>query len=198
MTRDELEYSISQYIDGTLPPLELAALEQRLAGDAEARGVLAEYRKLDAALKSSIPPPEVDWESLSSRIITAVAQEEAPIRHYSMKWVRPAATWAVAAVVFMAVGVTIRTQWKNVPAGPSSPMAVVPPKSAAPVVRVAGPQVQFSRDPAVKLVSIGHSPALNPRDLQSRYSDSVVSRPSRVIIASSAPSAQDTPSMMPY
>jgi anti-sigma factor RsiW len=197
MTNDELEYSISQYIDGTLPPVETAALEQRLAGDAEARGILAEYRKLDSVLKSAIPPPDVDWDQFSTSIIAAVSQEEAPVRHYSMKWVRTAATWAVAAVIFMAVGVTFRSFWKDAAPGSSGPVAVVP-KPLKSVVQVAGPQARPLSGPPVQLVSIGRSNSHNPRDLQSRYTEGVVSRPSSVIIASSAASAQDNRPTMPY
>ena len=41
MTRDELEFSISQYLDGTLGARERDALDERLATDAEARALLA-------------------------------------------------------------------------------------------------------------------------------------------------------------
>ena len=39
---DEIEFAISQYIDGTLGPLEQAALEEVLATDESARATLAD------------------------------------------------------------------------------------------------------------------------------------------------------------
>ena len=89
LTPDELEYAISQYLDGTLPPLERAALDERLAVDADARAILAEYRTLDASLKS-LPLPALAWERVAAQIQQAIAQEEAPIPHYSlrpMRWI---------------------------------------------------------------------------------------------------------------
>jgi anti-sigma factor RsiW len=41
MSTDQLEFSISQYLDGTLPADEQAALEERLATDAQARELFA-------------------------------------------------------------------------------------------------------------------------------------------------------------
>ena len=41
MNREQLEFSISQYLDGTLPGEQRSLLEQRLEGDAEARELLA-------------------------------------------------------------------------------------------------------------------------------------------------------------
>ena len=77
MTRDELEYAISQYIDGVLPPLERSALEEQLAGDPEARAILAEYRKLDATLKASMPLPSIAWDRLTAEIQDSIAAEPA-------------------------------------------------------------------------------------------------------------------------
>ena len=44
MTPDQLEFAISQYLDGTLAADEQAALERHLETDAGARQMLAEYR----------------------------------------------------------------------------------------------------------------------------------------------------------
>jgi anti-sigma factor RsiW len=51
MTPDQLEFSISQYIDGALAPLEQAVLDEVLATDANARALLEQYRKLNALVK---------------------------------------------------------------------------------------------------------------------------------------------------
>lgn len=72
MTQEQLEFAISQYLDGTLPPEERSELERILLADASARRVLEEYRRLDAALKRSGVSPAVDYEGLSERISAAV------------------------------------------------------------------------------------------------------------------------------
>ena len=51
MTPDQLEFAISQYHDGTLPPLERNVLDELLATDPAAREMLGEYQRLDALLK---------------------------------------------------------------------------------------------------------------------------------------------------
>lgn len=77
MTREQLEFAISQYLDGTLPPAERAALEQLLAEDAEARTLLEEYRSLDRLMKGASEVPAVKWEKLTQTISSAIATHEA-------------------------------------------------------------------------------------------------------------------------
>src|ERR1700761_200522 len=72
---DELEFSISQYLDGTLSAPEAAALEQVLASDAAARALLDEYRQLDALIKSA-PLPAVRWDALASSISSAIDAQQ--------------------------------------------------------------------------------------------------------------------------
>ena len=75
MTLEQLEFSISQYLDGSLPASEVAALEARLGEDPAARELLAEYRAVDAMLKSPAALPEVAWEKLSTCISGAISSE---------------------------------------------------------------------------------------------------------------------------
>jgi anti-sigma factor RsiW len=76
MNRDELEFSIAQYADGTLPADRRAALEAVLAADAGARAMLDAYRKLDAALADdrAARPLAVRWDRLAERISSGVAE----------------------------------------------------------------------------------------------------------------------------
>ena len=142
MNQDQLEFAISQYIDGTLPPLERAALEQRLASDPAAAALLEEHRRLDAALKSHLPLPEMDWNSLQNDIRQALAGEQAPIRGYKIgfvRWVAAAAMIAVvsalAAVIYLRSGdsspPTIAGQNQN-DSGPSGVLLVQGPTIARP------------------------------------------------------------------
>src|SRR5688500_20230694 len=111
MTRDELEFSISQYLDGTLGEAEEAALETRLASDADARALLGEYRRLDRTLKAA-PLPAFDYGALSDRISAAVAREDEPAQSYRLHWVRTAAGLAIAACVVIAVEIG-RAAWRE-------------------------------------------------------------------------------------
>src|SRR5713226_9542769 len=68
---EDLEFSISQYVDGALSNEERTALELRLQLDAEARGVLGAYVQLSGVLKSS-PLPNVRWDAFAKSISAAV------------------------------------------------------------------------------------------------------------------------------
>src|SRR3954469_24291696 len=109
LSPDELEYSISQYLDGTLPPLERDALEDRLASDADARALLEEYRRLDLALKNQLPPvPGIAWDRLATQIQQALATaEEPPVKTYSIRSLSWAARLAIAAALLFAVSVGV-------------------------------------------------------------------------------------------
>ena len=72
---DELEYILSQYLDGTLPPEEKAALEQLVASDAQAAAILQQHLALDRLIKSAGAMPDVRWEQLAARISDAVSRQ---------------------------------------------------------------------------------------------------------------------------
>src|SRR4051812_40975261 len=79
MMTEELEFQISQYADGTLPLSERAALETQLAADAEAREMLAEYRRLGEHLSRDLPPlPVVKWDRLAEHLSNVVAESDQP------------------------------------------------------------------------------------------------------------------------
>ena len=71
MTREEMEFLISQHLDGTLSREEEAKVRELLDSSAEARAILAEYQKLDSALKSQAAPV-VKWDVLAETISAAV------------------------------------------------------------------------------------------------------------------------------
>ncbi len=185
MTRDQLEYAVSQYLDGTLPPLESAALEERFAVDAEARAILVEYRALDRALKTSLPVPAVAWDRLAAHLSDAVAREEAPVKHYSMRTIRRVAVVALAACVAVVTGIFLvsnQTDEGGVATGPDRGEVVT---------IVVGPQVERAPEPAtaVAQVSIGPAPTMSD---SWRYAETVVSRPAVVLIDRAASPAQDS------
>ncbi len=177
MTSDELEYSISQYLDGNLPPLQRAALEEQLATDAEARALLDEYRQLDAALKKAMPVPPIAWDRLADQLSKALAAEEAPIRHYSIGSMGWAGRLAVAASLLLAIGIAVQLSHR--------PTQL--PRSA-PVMLVSGPAIEQSSGPVLAQISIGPSPAVTH---DWRAAEEVVSRPTVVLIDRALTSGQD-------
>jgi anti-sigma factor RsiW len=175
MTRGELEYAISQYIDGNLPPLERAVLDEQLANDAEARSLLAEYQKFNAILIDAMPLPKMAWDRFASRIKSAVEQEETPVRHFalpSIGWVRGL---ALAASIMLVVSVALH-------------FAAQTPRATG-VAVISGPAIEQTNGPVVAEIDVGPSPTVAANW---RASEEVVSRPTVVLIDQARPSVQDS------
>src|SRR5262249_55671347 len=163
-------YAISQYLDGTLMPLERDAVEEQLATDAEARAILEDYRKLNAALKASMPVPEIAWDRLAAEIGRGLENEEAPIRHYSlmsMNWVR-----GVAIAASLALVVSIVSHFAS-----TNPTTSTSKSNSTLVVQ--GPLIEQGTSPAVAEISIGHAATVAENW---RAAEEVVTRPSVVLI----------------
>jgi anti-sigma factor RsiW len=176
MTRDELEYAISQCLDGNLPPLERATLDDRLASDAEARAILDEYRRLDVSLKN-MPMPTLAWDRVAEQIQQAVAQEELPIRHYSLRPMRWIGGLAIAASILFAISLALHfAQPAQKPAG---------------VATITGPAAEVAAGPVVAQIGIGPSPTVAANW---QASDEIISRPTVVLIDQARSSAQDNES----
>jgi anti-sigma factor RsiW len=189
VTRDELEFSLSQYLDGTLAEAERAALEERLAGDADARALLAEYQRLDVALKA-VPRPAVDYDRLAGHICAAVSeQEEEPARIYRIGFVRTMAGLALAASVLIGVGFGIRLLQQNQTNPTGGRFVVNTPKEIIVVdAHLAAPGA--STQP-VEVIAVGPSQQFQDRPGFAGYYDDIVSRPSQVLIARSGEPAHD-------
>ncbi len=72
MTREEMEFLISQHLDGTLSREDETKVRQLLETSAEAQTILGEYQKLDAVLKGAKDLPAVKWDVLASTISSVV------------------------------------------------------------------------------------------------------------------------------
>ena len=188
MNRDELEFSISQYLDGTLAAAERGALDERLATDAEARAILAEYEAVQSALASA-PLPGVKWDRLAAEISANVAREELPAESYKIsRWFSPAKL-AIAASLLITGGIgfsILRNQGVDKPVAPTR-IVQIDDAPSGPAAN--GPA---SGEPMIQ-IAIGPSPAAAAGEpIVLRYEDDgVVQRPSRVVIVSAAPAAQD-------
>jgi len=191
MFDEQLEFAISQYADGTLPPSRRQALETQIAADPALAALLEEYQRLRTALQSAPALPAINWDRLASHLSAAVAESDVldqPIPLYANPWVRRFASLAVAACLAIAIGIGYergRTPSAAVPSGPTQ-LAVTGPVADAPAGAV------------IQQITIGPSPAVAMEDATWQYSDSgVVAQPQRVVIASSDAPVQDTPAT-PY
>jgi anti-sigma factor RsiW len=140
MNRDELEFAISQYIDGALPEEQRAAMEERLRTDPEAAGIEAEYRKLgEVVARGAGKTPEVRWDRFAECVGQAIDDRSS----------RPILTigrvgWAVAASVLVAVG--LLSMRGNHSAGPGAPVVAE--------ISVVGPQAEVASGPVVVDVAV--------------------------------------------
>jgi anti-sigma factor RsiW len=188
MRSDELEFSISQYLDGLLAAAERDALETRLASDAEARAVFAEYEALQRAL-ATMPLPDVRWDKLAEQISAAVAREEMPAQTFKIgRWLRPARL-AMAASVVIGVGIAfsvLRT-------GPTqNPVATAPISIVVIDSPTAGPNsINVSPKPTIEIAIGPAASTTETEPMVLRYADTVVQRPSKALIVSAAPTVQD-------
>ena len=185
MTRDEIEFLISQYIDGTANELDAARLEEVLATDTDARTMLAEYRRLDEIVKTAMPLPEIAWDQLASSISNQTATLEAPIKHYRLTFGTMSRVAALAAMLAIVVGVIgrlhPRDSWLDIR---TNGVAV----SHMPLdVQISAPPAMAN---AVSDIQIGQPAGFAAADFRS--SDAIVSSPTSIWIASGDGSAQDT------
>ena len=190
MTRDELEFSICEYLDGSLGEAERIALEARLQSDPEAQEILRRERALTVALRTD-RLPEVKWEALAERISGAI-DEEMEQRVQRASWaIRARSPWFMAAAASVGLvrglGVFFAAHQHGGNPGGMGGTGGVTPASIALVVE--GPQEDRPNGPVVTEVSIGpggtyaKAPALAP------YADEMDTRPTRVAIAAGTPVA---------
>ena len=212
MTRDELEFQISQYLDGTLALAERDALEDRLGNDADARALLAEYRDVDAALKASASVlPDVRWDRLADYLSHAVAAAEideqqqpaAPARSRSARsyrladWLRaplaPLAAIAASLLIVAGIGLALRTPDGNtkvvdnqIPPPPAQPIVMVKISPEYRPLQPAGGEPEVAVGPSR---TVADSPALARYDL--------LDRPRRASIASGVTPLPDRSGIIP-
>jgi anti-sigma factor RsiW len=188
MTRDELEFAISQYLDGTLAEAEQAALEARLAEDGDARALLAEYQRVNALLKAA-PLPAVNYDALADHICSTVSRQAEPAQTYRIGFVRTVASFALAASVLIGIGFGIRLLQQN-PANPSGgTIAGNPPKEI--IVVDARPVAPAASVQPIEVIAVGPSQQFQDRPGFAGYYDDIISRPSEVLIARSGEPVHD-------
>lgn len=139
---EELEFQISQYVDGVLPVAQRAELDRLLETDASARQMLADHRRVVALLKADALPdalPDVRWEAFAQSISHAVdeaadARADRMASAYRMPaWVRSAVLpFALAASLAIATGIAWRILKPSAGQGVSHEVAIHPPVQTPP------------------------------------------------------------------
>ena len=189
MDLEQLEFQISQHLDGTLPAAERAALLQRIESDPVARELFETHRRIDAELRTGLRTPAVNWDRLAEHLSARVAEADeaqAPAPTLKPTFVRRMMPFAIAAMVLIALGLAFKLFPIIDPTKPTGP---------AVVATVQGPEAEHGAGPQVADVSIGPAPNLSP---DWRAAEAVVATPNRVIwIASGTDPGQDT-QRLPY
>ena len=189
-TIDELEFAISQYIDGTLKPLDQAALEEVLATDQSARQILAEYRELNSALRTTLPKAEVDHDALGARMSRSLAEAEAPARHFRLAPMAITRFVAAAASVAILIGVAAFLIRGNRTTPNPNTVVVGPTNPGNGTLLVQVSSVEAPTAPAAIDISIGAPPGM--ASAGGWQDQAIISRTPRVVIESSALPMQDT------
>src|SRR5213075_2681256 len=76
MSQEQMEFLISQHLDGTISPEDEAILRKLLETSEDARRLLGEYQKLDEVMKGGMPVPQMRWEKVGEMISSAVSASE--------------------------------------------------------------------------------------------------------------------------
>lgn len=192
MQYDDLEFLISQYVDGTLEEAVRADVERRLQTDAAAQVLLKEHRAVTELVRLA-PLPEVRWERLAETISGAIDDEmESRMRRAS--WlIRPVrAGWlALAASVLIAGGIAIHFM-----SGSRNPISVPHGTSPTGTLMVEVSQPDRPEGKVVSEISIGAGGAYAKDSTLAPYADDIDTRPAHVVIASGA--STPTQSGLPF
>jgi anti-sigma factor RsiW len=188
MSPDELEFLISQYIDGTLNPLDRTIVEEKLAIDPAARELLRRYESLNSELKISMPLPEIAWDDFAASIQSKTALLDPPIRHYRLTFATMSKFASLAAMIMIAVGLVAKFHGRPGDLSNSRGGSAVAEVNLSPVqVQVNGPAPISS---AVAKVTIGAAPDYAAADFHS--AESIITRPTSLWISSGSPTVQDS------
>ena len=151
MSDEQLHFAISQYVDGTLPPAEVAALEKRLQEDPAARRLMEEYRRIGDLVQVALPEPEMDWDKFSTQISAAIDRgvvpitDDAPVSYRIGVW-KPL---AMAAGLLLCATLAV-VMSKRGPEGAGNTPTPAPAPSPALVAQNTNPPVPVAPTPQPK------------------------------------------------
>ena len=142
MKRDDVEYRLSELIDGELPDDQADALRRELGRDADLAAEHRRYESLETALgELGREMPEVDWD-LQRETIRGALEREALLGPARRAWPARLIRWsAAAAAIVLAV---LAGQWLLTGPAPEPHMQVAWQAPAA----AAGPAMARVLDPS--------------------------------------------------
>jgi len=177
MLSDEIQFSLLEYLDGSLPAEKLAAIEQLLASDGEAAEFVREQRSLDALMRTA-PLPMINWNALSKQISSAVYEEVLPRHSWQIHWRWIGAAAAMAASVLIVGGVVLhhRGSVQNV----VHVIPVVQPAEVASAI-VIGPAAETANGASAD-VQVGPPVMMDNLPESVDPADGLVDRPSHISI----------------
>jgi len=181
-SRENLEFSLSQFADGTLGEMDRRVIEDLLRVDAEARLTVSRDARLTNLLRESMPLPAVDFDRLAADLSAAIDGEPSHVASsikLSMPWVR---RLSIAA----AVGIAATVGWHVLPQ--PTPIDQPPMKAL-----VKGPAIEVATSPGSVRIAVGPSAAMAERGMVLSMNDeSLYAYPPRVVItAADAPVASN-------
>ncbi len=182
LTGENLEYTISQYVDGTLSEIDRRALEEQLVADAEARLHVTHEAHLTNLLReyAVVDQPAVDFDSFQAHLSSVIADEPS---HLAQP-IRMTTVWVRRLSIAAAVGIAALVGVKFIPQTGDSTRPVG-------TVIVAGPAIETSNSPADINIAVGPSDALIKRgQTLSMADDSIFTPAPRVVISSGAGTGQ--------
>lgn len=184
---EQLEFAISQYIDGTLDEGARTELEGLLAKDPDLQVVLEGHQNLTELLRS-VPAPEVRWDSLSEAISLAIDEDLESRARRASWWIqfRVPVGLAAAASIILVVGI-----WLHYLVGPKP----TPTPNAVPTLNaliVQGPEADKPQGRQIADVSIGPGGSYAKEPQLAPYMDQIDIRPARVLMASGITPQQPT------
>jgi anti-sigma factor RsiW len=179
MVDEQLEFRLSQYLDGTLPTEAAAALFDELARNPEAVATLDEYRKLDVLMTAK--PAAVRWDALAEQISAHIDEAQQSRMRIGI-FTRPLRV-AMAAAVLLAIGFG---SWMM-----HEPEIITAGRDHKPeaFAKIQGPAAEVAAGLAVADIQIGGpelSQGANADDYFAEFT-----RPQRVIIATGVNDRQD-------
>jgi len=199
MTTDDLEFQISQYVDGTLSDAERAEVEALLEQDAAAREMLVEHRRVTENLRANRLSPAIDLDALARRVAGVIDAEEARRDGaYSLRWVRRFVPVALAASVLIGFALMSRT---GAPKSPVDPMIGPVVNSVAPappgVMEVTGPQIPKPDGGAVANITVGPAPGTDPAHPAGVAQETPGTGPRVIYLGQSRPATPDQSTTQP-
>lgn len=179
MLETQLEFEITQWLDGDLPDEKQAMLRRHLEQDPQAAKLMEEHQKLNDLLAKVPSLPQLDWEAMQTRISQAVgvnAKQQHAMR--LPQW----GQLAIAACALLALGLGMRLLIfrQSLPATAGQAVALV---------QISGPQAATVPANAIADVSIG--PPASVAASYSPQSEQWADRPPQIMIAPGAQPAQD-------